>query len=89
MPLSIWKLPCTKRLDLTGNLLTRFTGETPRHVSELHFLSCGGAGVSSWSGFDKVGGGVRETEGTARAMIAVGVAAALASSFKKLEDFQV
>lgn len=26
VPLSVWKLPRTRKVDLAGNLLTRFTG---------------------------------------------------------------
>ena len=27
VPISVWKLPCTERVDVSDNLLTHFTGE--------------------------------------------------------------
>eukprot|EP00903_Cladosiphon_okamuranus_P017025 g15690.t1 len=40
VPLSIWKLPCTKSLDLTGNLLTRFTEPEEKSASTKVVLAC-------------------------------------------------
>ncbi len=33
VPLSVWRLPCAKTIDLSGNLLTRFTGEKTQDLS--------------------------------------------------------
>lgn len=34
VPLSVWKLPLVTKVDLSGNLLTRLTGETAHKVME-------------------------------------------------------
>lgn len=38
VPLSVWKLPLVTKVDLSGNLLTRLTGETAHKVMEVVWL---------------------------------------------------
>lgn len=48
VPASVWKLPCTRKVVLDANLLTRFTGEIAQIVIEMSF---DGAMVFCWSGW--------------------------------------